>query len=89
MFRLTKACLAVKFGKDGHGLLFTLPAGADVSVLGSSVIRGRVEIVCNDEHLHVLEEDLRGRASSGAALPALVPSNRRPWRIEHRGLHAV
>jgi hypothetical protein len=88
VFRLTKACLAVKFGNDGHALLFTMPAGADVSLLGSSVILGRVEIVCNDEHLHIFEEDLRGRASSGREAMSLRASNRSPLRAGRR-LHAV
>jgi len=57
-FRLTKALLAVKFGETQQTKLLRLPLGANVDVLGSSVIWGCVEIVCNDQHYHIFEEDL-------------------------------
>jgi hypothetical protein len=72
VFRLTKAFLAVKFGKDDNGLLFTLPAGADVGVLGASVIPGCVEIVYHDERFNIFDEDLRSHSSSRPAALAMV-----------------
>jgi len=57
-FRLTKALIAVKFGETQQTKLLRLPLGADVDVFGSSVIWGCVEIVCDDQHYHIFEEDL-------------------------------
>ena len=57
-YRLTKSLLVVKFGADRQGLLLNLPVGADVYVLGSSVIPNCLEIVCNDEHYNIFKRDL-------------------------------
>jgi hypothetical protein len=71
VFRLTKSLLAVKFCTDRAGLLLKLPAGADVYVLGSSVIPDCLEIVYNDEHYNIFKRDLlchsTGRRASMAA----------------------
>ncbi len=87
ILRLTKGFLAVKFGADGHGLLFRIPAGARVELLGSSAIPGCVEIAYNDECFNMFEVDLRGHSSRPAAL-VLVASGRREWK-DARSLQAV
>jgi hypothetical protein len=57
-FRLTKSVLVVNYGNDRHKLLFWLPVGVDIDILGSSAISGCVEILCNDDRYHVFKEDL-------------------------------
>ena len=83
VLRLTKGFLAVKFGADGHGLLFRLPAGAEVEVLGLSAIPACVEIVYNDERFNMFKVDLRSH-SIGPAASALVASGRRQWNTARR-----
>jgi hypothetical protein len=58
VLRLTRSLLVVKFDTERRGLLLKLPVGAEVCVLGSSVIPTCLEIVCNDEHYSIFERDL-------------------------------
>ncbi len=88
VFRLTKAFVVVKFDSDGQASLVTLPAGAEVGLLGSSVVPGCVQIVYNDGSFNIFEEDLRGYSTSRCAALALVVSNRN-LRRTGRHLKAV
>jgi hypothetical protein len=67
VFRLTKSLLVVKFDTDRKGLLLKLPVGADVCVLGSSVIPSCLEIVCNEEYYNIFERDLLCHSSDRRA----------------------
>ena len=67
-FRLTKSLLAVQFCTGAETLLLRLPVGANVGILGSSVIPGCLEIDCKDEHYHIFKEDLL-RYSTGRRAP--------------------
>ena len=71
VFRLTKSLLAVKFGTGQKGLLLKLPVGADVFVLGSSVIPNCLEIDCNGERYNIFQQDLLCH-STGRRAPLLA-----------------
>jgi hypothetical protein len=82
VLQLTKGFLAVKFGADGHGLLFELSAGEQVRVLGSSVIPGCVEIAYEGERFHIFDVDLRSHSGRPAAV-GLASAGRRPEWLGH------
>ena len=73
VLQLTKGLLAVKYGADGHGLLFRLSVGDQVELLSSSVIPGCVEIARNGERFHVFDVDLRSHSNRQVVFALVAP----------------
>ena len=63
-FRLTKSLKAVKFDENGKGIMVELPVGADVRILGTSTIKGCLEILCDEERYNVFEKDLMSNSTA-------------------------
>ncbi len=83
VYRIRKGFAVVQFDSEAKGRIVFLPEGAELRLVGQSLLRKCFEVACKDQLYHIFQEDLLGPWST-----PIRTSRRAMVRVEAVGVCA-